>query len=248
MLAPRIIPCLDVRSGRVVKGVKFQDLKDVGDPAELAARYEGEGADEIVFLDITATLEDRALMRAAVTRTAERLFIPLTVGGGIRTFEDVRDTLRAGADRVALNSAALERPDLITECSRGFGAQCVVVAVDSKGGRVFTRAGTTPTGRDTVAWAREAADRGAGEILLTSIDADGTTRGYDLEITRRVAEAVPIPVIASGGCGTAEHVHDALTRGRAAAALAASIFHFRTLTVRQVKDHLRARGLIVREA
>ena len=210
MLTKRIIPCLDVKAGRVVKGVKFQNLADVGDPPGLAERYEQEGADEIVFLDITATLEARQTMHEIARRTAERLFIPLTIGGGVRTYQDVKDTLRAGADKISLNTAAVQTPQVITEASRDFGAQCVVIAIDTKreGGkhRVFTHAGSKPTGLDTVDWARRVADLGAGEILLTSIDADGTTSGYDLEVTAAVAEAVPIPVIASGGCGSADHI------------------------------------------
>ncbi|MBI2901823.1 MAG: imidazole glycerol phosphate synthase subunit HisF [Planctomycetes bacterium] len=250
MLTKRIIPCLDVRAGRVVKGVKFRDLADVGDPAELAARYEREGADEIVFLDVTATVEGRRAMLDVARRTAERLFIPLTIGGGIRTYADFRDTLRAGADKVSVNTGAVERPALIQETSRDFGAQCVVVAIDSKreggGHRVHTRAGTLPAGLDTIDWARRVCDLGAGEILLTSMDADGTTSGYDIELTARVAEAVPVPVIASGGCGSAEHIHDVLTAGRADAALAASIFHYGTTTVAAVKERLRGKGVPVR--
>lgn len=250
MLTKRIIPCLDVKNGRVVKGVKFQNLADVGDPPELAERYEKEGADEIVFLDITATIEARKTIHEIARRTAERLFIPLTIGGGVRTYEDVKATLRAGADKVSLNTAAVDTPSIITDAARDFGSQCVVVAIDTKREagrhRVHTRAGSKPTGLDTVEWARKAADLGAGEILLTSIDADGTTDGYDLEVTAAVAEAVPIPVIASGGCGSAEHIHDVLTRGRADAALAASIFHYGTTTVKAVKDHLRKKGLLIR--
>lgn len=250
MLTKRIIPCLDVKAGRVVKGVKFQNLADVGDPPELAARYELEGADEIVFLDITATLEARRTIHEIARRTAERLFIPLTIGGGIRVYADVKDTLRAGADKISINTAAVTTPSLVTEASRDFGAQCVVVAIDTKrvGGshRVFTHAGSKPTGLDTVEWAKRVADLGAGEILLTSIDADGTTQGYDLEVTAAVAEAVPIPVIASGGCGSAEHIVDVLTRGKADAALAASIFHYGTTSVKAVKELLRAKGIAVR--
>jgi cyclase len=250
MLTKRIIPCLDVKNGRVVKGVKFQNLADVGDPPSLAERYELEGADEVVFLDITATLEARRTMHEIARRTAERLFIPLTIGGGIRQYADVKDTLRAGADKISINTAAVTNPSIITEASRDFGAQCIVVAIDTKreGGahRVFTHAGSKPTGLDTVAWARKVADLGAGEILLTSIDADGTKNGYDLEVTAAVAEAVPIPVIASGGCGSAEHIVDVLTRGKADAALAASIFHYGETSVKAVKELLRGKGIPVR--
>ncbi len=250
MLAKRIIPCLDVRDGRVVKGVRFEGLEEVGDPAELALRYEAEGADEIVYLDITATLEGRRTMHDLVSRTADGLFIPLTVGGGLRSFEDVRDTLRAGADKVSLNSAALAYPGLIERAAGEFGSQCVVVAIDSKRvdgvDRVFTRAGTAATGRETVAWAREACGRGAGEILLTSIDRDGTREGYDLALTRAVAEAVTVPVIASGGCGTFDHLVEALTTGGADAALAASIFHKDRSAVSEAKRRLRERGVPVR--
>jgi cyclase len=250
LLTKRIIPCLDVKAGRVVKGIRFQNLADVGDPPGLAERYEVEGADEVVFLDITATLEARKTMHDIARRTAERLFIPLTIGGGIRTYDDVRATLRAGADKVSINTAAVTTPSLVTEASRDFGAQCVVVAVDTKreGGahRVFTHAGSKPTGLDTVEWCRKVAGLGAGEILLTSIDADGTTNGYDLEVTAAVAEAVPIPVIASGGCGSPEHIVEVLTKGKADAALAASIFHYGTHSVKAVKDLLRAKGVPVR--
>ncbi len=250
MLAKRIIACLDVRDGRVVKGVKFQELAEVGDPAELAARYEREGADEIVFLDVTATVEGRRTMLEVARRTAERLFIPLTIGGGIRSVEDVRTTLRAGADKVSVNTAAVEDPRVVAEAARDFGSQCVVVAIDTKreagNHRVYTRAGTRATGLDTIDWAKRVCGLGAGEILLTSIDADGSTSGYDLEITAAVADAVSVPVIASGGCGSAEHLYEVLTRGRADAALAASIFHFGTLTVREAKELLRTRGLILR--
>jgi cyclase len=250
MLTKRIIPCLDVKAGRVVKGVQFQNLADVGDPPELARRYELEGADEIVFLDITATIEARKTMHEIARRTAERLFIPLTIGGGIRTYEDVKATLRAGADKISLNTAAVQKPEVITEASRDFGAQCVVIAIDTKreagGHRVYTHAGSKPTGLDTIAWAKRVAELGAGEILLTSIDADGTTNGYDLEVTAAVAEAVPIPVIASGGCGSADHILDVLTKGKADAALAASIFHYGTTTVKAVKDYLRGKGLLIR--
>ena len=250
MLTKRIIPCLDVKNGRVVKGVRFQNLADVGDPPSLAERYEQEGADEVVFLDITATLEARKTLHDIARQTAERLFIPLTIGGGIRTYEDVKATLRAGADKVSINTAAVQTPGIITEAARDFGSQCVVVAIDTKrddgGHRVFTHAGSKPTGLDTIDWARKVAELGAGEILLTSIDADGTTNGYDLDVTAAVSEAVSIPVIASGGCGSADHIVDVLTRGRADAALAASIFHYGTTTVAAVKEKLRAKGVLVR--
>ncbi|HJQ93833.1 MAG TPA: imidazole glycerol phosphate synthase subunit HisF, partial [Candidatus Thermoplasmatota archaeon] len=231
-LAKRVVVCLDVDRGRVVKGVRFQDLRDVGDPAELARRYEAEGADEVVFLDISASHEGRATLFDAVRRTAEALFVPLTVGGGIRTPDDMRAALNAGADKVAVNTAALKRPQLIAECSRRFGAQCVVVAIDAKRvslpgepprWSVFTHGGRRDTARDAIAWAQEAASLGAGEVLLTSMDADGTQDGYDLELTRAVVAAVPIPVVASGGCGRPSHMADAFQAG-ADAALAASLF------------------------
>ncbi len=261
-LAKRVIVCLDVAGGRVVKGVKFQDLRDVGEPAELARRYEQEGADEVVFLDIAASHEERKTLWDAVERTAMSLFIPLTVGGGIASADDMRAALNAGADKVAINSAALARPELITECSKRFGAQCVVVAVDAKrvGGdaapassgvgqpcrwNVYSHGGRRDTGLDAVAWCKEAARLGAGEILLTSIDADGTQAGYDLELTRRVADAVRIPVVASGGCGSAQHLVEALKAG-ADAALAASIFHDRHTTIRQAKSELARAGVAVR--
>ncbi len=248
-LAKRVVVCLDVDGGRVVKGVKFQGLRDVGDPAELAARYEAEGADEVVFLDISASVDGRATTLDAVRRTAERLFIPLTVGGGVRSPDDMRAALNAGADKVAVNTAALERPALITECSRRFGAQCVVVAIDARRAgpkwTVWSHGGRRDTGRDALDWAREAARLGAGELLLTSIDADGTQEGFDLELTRAVAAAVPVPVVASGGCGRAEHLADALKAG-ADAALAASIFHDRRTTVHDAKLVLQAQGVAVR--
>ena len=250
VLTKRIIPCLDVKAGRVVKGVKFQNLQEVGDPPTLAAAYEKEGADEVVFLDITATLEARDILRDVVRRTAERLFIPLTVGGGIRTYADIQEILRAGADKVSLNTAAVKTPEVITQGAAAFGRQCIVVAIDTKrvdgGHRVFTHAGSRDTGLETIAWAREVERRGAGEILLTSIDADGTTAGYDLDVTRRVAGAVNIPVIASGGCGNADHIVEVLRDAKADAALAASIFHYGTVSVRKVKDALRAEGLPAR--
>ena len=250
MLTKRIIPCLDVKNGRVVKGIKFQNLADVGDPPSLAERYEQEGADEVVFLDITATVEARRTILDIARRTAERLFIPLTIGGGIRTHEDVRETLRAGADKVSINTAAVDNPGILSEAARDFGSQCVVVAIDTKredgGHRVYTRAGSKATGLDTIEWARRVADLGAGEILLTSIDADGTKDGYDVEIISAVGEAVSIPVIASGGCGTMEHIRDVFRDGRADAALAASIFHYGTHSVGSVKEFLRGEGLPIR--
>ena len=254
MLARRIIPCLDVDKGRVVKGVRFVELRDAGDPAELAARYDAEGADEVVFLDITASSEGRELVFDVVSRTAETVFIPLTVGGGVRTVADVRKLLRAGADKVAVNTAAVRRPALITEAADEFGSQAIVVAIDARraGGRarweVHVEGGRTPTGRDAVAWAREACAAGAGEVLLTSMDADGTTAGYDLELTRAVVSEVGVPVIASGGAGTPEHIADALDprRGGAQAALAASVFHFGAFSVAEAKRALAARGLPVR--
>lgn len=253
MLAKRIVVCLDVDRGRVVKGVRFQDLRDIGDPATLAAAYEAQGADEVVFLDITASHEGRETVLDLVRRTAERVFIPLTVGGGVRTAADMRATLNAGADKVAVNTAALDRPAVITECSRRFGAQCVVVAVDAKRAptdgvarwNVFTHGGRRDTDRDAVEWCREAARLGAGEILLTSMDADGTRDGYDLELTAAVAQAVDVPVVASGGCGTVAHLADALRSG-ADAALAASIFHDGDHTVAQAKAQLAAVGVPVR--
>ena len=254
-LARRIVVCLDVDHGRVVKGVRFQGLRDVGDPAELAKRYEAEGADEVVFLDISASHEGRGTLFDTVRRTAEGLFVPLTVGGGIRTPDDMRAALNAGADKVAVNTAALDRPELITECSRRFGAQCVVVAIDAKRTSppgsttprwtVHTHGGRRDTGRDALAWAEEAARRGAGEILLTSMDADGTRDGYDLELTRAVAAAVPVPVVASGGCGQPSHLADAFAAG-ADAALAASLFHDRTATVAEAKVQVAQTGWPVR--
>lgn len=249
-LAKRVIPCLDVDAGRVVKGVKFQDLRDVGDPVELAKRYEEQGADEVVFLDISASHEGRATTLDMVRRTAKQLFVPLTVGGGVRSPDDMRATLNAGADKVAINTAALQDPALITACSERFGAQCVVVAVDAKrtgdAWHVFTHGGRNDTGRDAVAWCQEAERRGAGEILLTSMDGDGTRDGYDLELTLAIADAVGIPVVASGGCGRAEHMVDALAAG-ADAALAASIFHDGDATVGDVKRLLAEAGLPMRE-
>ncbi len=249
-LAKRVIPCLDVSAGRVVKGVAFVDLRDAGDPAELASRYDQDGADEIVFLDITASSDERAILLEVVRRTADRLFIPLTVGGGVRSVEDIDALLRAGADKVSLNTAALERPALVDEAAATFGSQCIVVAVDSKrsNGRhtVHARGGRVDTGRDAVEWAAEAAGRGAGEVLITSMDRDGTGSGYDLALTAAVAAAVPVPVIASGGAGSPEHLREALTEGRADAALAASIFHFDAHRLPQTKRYLREHGVEVR--
>jgi cyclase len=249
-LAKRVIPCLDVTGGRVVKGVAFVDLRDAGDPAELAARYDQDGADEIVFLDITASSDERAILLDVVRRTADRVFIPLTVGGGVRSIEDIDALLRAGADKVSLNTAALARPALIDEAAGMFGSQCVVVAVDSKRSdgrhKVHARGGRVDTGRDAIEWADEASGRGAGEMLITSMDRDGTGSGYDLELTAAIATAVPVPVIASGGAGTPEHLRLALTEGGADAALAASIFHFGAHPLPETKRYLRERGVEVR--
>lgn len=281
MLAKRIIPCLDVKDGRVVKGVRFVQLRDAGDPVEQAMVYDAEGADELVFLDITASHERREIVRDMVRRVADAIFIPFTVGGGLRTVEDIRQILVAGADKISINSAAVRRPELITEGAKRFGCQCIVVAIDARRtqrregraerreGRaerrnlsgnlsplssplsplhweVYINGGRIPTGRDAVEWAREAEDRGAGEILLTSMDRDGTQDGYDLELTRAVAEAVSIPVIASGGAGRLEHFYLALTEGKASAVLAASLFHYRKLSIAEVKAYLRGRGVLVR--
>ncbi|HEU5197051.1 MAG TPA: imidazole glycerol phosphate synthase subunit HisF [Methylomirabilota bacterium] len=250
MLTRRIIPCLDVKEGRVVKGVKFLDLRDAGDPVEAALAYDAQGADELVFLDITASHEDRSIMLDVVRRTAEVLYIPFTVGGGLRTVEDVRVLLRAGAEKVSFNTAALQRPEVIREAAERFGSQCIVVAIDARrdGERwtVYTHGGRRPTGRDAIAWAQEAVALGAGEILLTSMDRDGTKDGYDLELTRAVADAVTVPVIASGGAGTLEHFREAFTEADASAALAASLFHFGTYTIAEVKDYLAERGVEVR--
>jgi cyclase len=248
-LAKRIIPCLDVDAGRVVKGVRFEDLRDAGDPVELAARYDAAGADELVFLDITATLEGRDAMDDVISRTAEQVFIPLTVGGGVRAPDDVRRLLRAGADKVSLNSAAVRDPELLSRCADGFGTQCVVIAIDAKrtteGWEVFVDAGRTATGRDAVGWAAEATgEHGAGEILLTSMDRDGTGSGYDLELLAAVRDATSVPVIASGGAGELGHFADGLRV--ADAVLAASRFHDGDLTIAQVKDHLAAEGIPVR--
>ena len=269
MLCKRLIPCLDVKDGRVVKGVKFLDLRDAGDPVQAALAYDAQGADELVFLDITASHEDRAIMLDVVRRTAEVLYIPFTVGGGLRTVDDVRVLLRAGAEKVSFNTAALQRPEVIREAAERFGSQCIVVAIDARAtkpdtssnrpptdqaGRaapattweVYTHGGRRPTGRDAVAWAQEAVALGAGEILLTSMDRDGTKDGYDLELTGAIAEAVTVPVIASGGAGTLEHFREAFTEADASAALAASLFHFGTYTIAEVKDYLAERGVEVR--
>ncbi len=251
MLAKRVIPCLDVDAGRVVKGVRFQELRDAGDPVQLAAHYDRAGADELVFLDITATLEDREATLDVVSRTAEEVFIPLTVGGGVRTDDDVDALLRAGADKVSVNTAAVRDPSLLSRCADRFGTQCMVVAIDAKrrgdGWEVFVDAGHTPAGRDAVEWAAEATARhGAGEVLLTSMDRDGTGDGYDLELLRAIADVVAVPVVASGGAGIPEHFAEAVTSGRADAVLAASRWHDGDLTIREVKEHLASRGIPVR--
>jgi imidazole glycerol-phosphate synthase subunit HisF len=256
MLAKRIIPCLDVRDGRVVKGVRFVDLRDAGDPVEQAAVYDAERADELVFLDITASHERREIMRDVVRRVAETVFIPFTVGGGLRSVEEIRDILAAGADKVSINSAAVRQPGLIGDGAKRFGSQCIVVAIDAKRlpavpgeptrWEVYVNGGRVPVGRDAVAWAREAADRGAGEILLTSMDTDGTRAGYDVELLRTVSGAVHIPVIASGGAGRLEHFYEALTEGGASAALAASLFHYKEMSIAEVKAYLAGRGVEVR--
>ncbi len=252
MHTKRIIPCLDVNNGRVVKGVNFVNLRDAGDPVEIGAAYDMAGADELVFLDITASSDDRATVVDMVRRVAETVFIPFTVGGGIRTVEDFRMLLREGADKISVNTAALLNPSLISEAADKFGSQCVVVAIDAKrrsdgsGWTVYKNGGRVDMGIDAVEWAVEANRLGAGEILLTSMDCDGTKAGYDIELTRTIAEAVSIPVIASGGAGTKEHFYEALTEGKADAALAASLFHYKELEIREVKDYLAGRGVPVR--
>jgi len=250
MLAKRIIPCLDVADGRVVKGINFVDLRDAGDPAELGGRYYREGADELVFLDITATVENRQTMLKWVRRVADTIFIPFTVGGGISSREQVQELLRAGADKVSINSSAVKKPGLVEECSRAFGSQCIVVAVDAKrsGGswEVYVGGGRWPTGKDAVEWICEAEKLGAGEILLTSMDCDGTKDGYDLELLHKVSELVRIPVIASGGAGSPRHLLDGFVEGNADAVLAASIFHYQEYTIRSVKEYLRDNGVNMR--
>ncbi len=246
----RIIPCLDIKNGRVVKGVQFVGLRDAGDPVELGRLYDEQGADELVFLDITASHERRAPVFELASRVAEQVFIPFTVGGGIRTIDDIRAILQAGADKVSLNTVAVEQPNLIRQSAERFGSQCIVVAIDARWNgtfyEVYTHGGRTPTGLNAVEWAREVVQRGAGEILLTSMDRDGTQVGYELNLTRQVAEAVSVPVIASGGAGTPEHLYDALTEGKASAVLIASIVHDGHYTVRQLKQYLAERGIPVR--
>lgn len=252
MLSRRIIPCLDVTEGRVVKGIKFQELRDAGDPVESAKAYDAQGADELVFLDITASSDGRSIMHDVVAATAEQCFMPLTVGGGLRTVADIEAMLKSGADKVSLNTAAIKNPTLIKEASERFGAQCIVVAIDAKrepdgkSWRVYTHGGRNPTELDAEAWARQAVELGAGEILLTSMDCDGMKTGYDVSLTRTISDAVSVPVIASGGAGELPHFAEALEDGRASAVLAASLFHFGELTVPQVKDYLHEHGVPVR--
>ena len=252
MLKVRIIPCLDVHDGRVVKGVQFVDLRDAGDPVEQARVYDAAGADELTFLDITASHENRDTILDVVARTAEQCFMPLTVGGGVRTIEDIRRLLLAGADKVSINTAAVTRPDFVRDAAEKYGCQCIVAAVDAKAtmpGKwgVFTHGGRNPTGLDAVEWACCLADYGAGEILLTSMDRDGTKSGFDLELTRAVSDAVAVPVVASGGVGTLDHLVDGVLKGRASAVLAASIFHFGEFTIAQAKDHLARAGVAIRQ-
>jgi cyclase len=251
MLAKRIIPCLDVKDGRVVKGINFVNLRDAGDPVECGLRYSEEGADELVFLDITASVDRRNIVEEMVRRVADRINIPFTVGGGLRNLEDIQEILRAGADKVSLNTSAVNEPSLVQKAAERFGSQCIVVAIDARrenggGAKVYTHGGRERTERDTVEWAKKVADLGAGEILLTSMDSDGTKHGYDLDLTRRVSDAVQIPVIASGGAGQLQHLYEGLTDGGASAVLAASIFHFREVTIDQAKSYLRQRGVVVR--
>ncbi|MDH3444489.1 MAG: imidazole glycerol phosphate synthase subunit HisF [Deltaproteobacteria bacterium] len=250
MLAKRIIPCLDVKAGRVVKGVRFLDLQDAGDPVEIARVYDREGADELCFLDITASHENRAIILDVVARTAEQVFMPLTVGGGINKLEDIRKLLQAGADKVSINTGAVNRPEFVSEAAERFGSQCIVVAIDAKRvanhWEVFTHGGRNPTGIDACEWAQRMERYGAGELLLTSMDRDGTKNGYDLELTKAISERVTIPVIASGGVGNLEHIYQGLTRGRASAALAASIFHYHEYSIAECKQYLHDRGITVR--
>jgi imidazole glycerol-phosphate synthase subunit HisF len=249
-LAKRVIPCLDVTAGRVVKGVNFVGLRDAGDPVEIAARYDGEGADEVCFLDITASSDERDMLLQVVEAVAARVFIPLTVGGGVRQVADVRRLLNAGADKVSINTAAVQNPQLVRDAAGIVGCQCIVVAIDAKSSgsswQVFTHGGRRATGLDAIEWARRMAAAGAGEILLTSMDRDGTRDGFDLALTRAVSQAVPIPVIASGGVGSMEHLAEGILEGHADAVLAASVFHFGDFTVRQAKEHMRTRGIEVR--
>jgi cyclase len=250
MLAKRIIPCLDVKSGRVVKGTQFLNLKDAGNPVENAKVYDEQGADEIAFLDITASYEERDILIDIVRRTAEEIFIPLTVGGGIRRLEDIRKLLKAGADKVSINTAAVKNPHFVDRASKRFGSQCIVIAIDAKrkgeSWEVYTHGGRVPTEIDAVLWAKRVEEMGAGEILLTSMDRDGTKDGYDIELTRTISEQVGIPVIASGGVGTLEHLYEGLILGKADAVLAASIFHYREFTITQVKSYLKEKGVVVR--
>jgi cyclase len=255
MLAKRVIPCLDVDRGRVVKGIRFVSLVDAGNPVEQAVRYDAEGADELTFLDITASSDKRDIVAELVRRVADEVFIPFTVGGGLRSLEDIRAVLRSGADKVSLNTAAIEQPELIKEGAETFGSQCMVVSIDarrrnaddaSKGWEVFTHGGRRPTGFDALEWTARAVDLGAGEILLTSMDRDGTKNGYDIELTRAISDSVRIPVIASGGAGKLEHFYEALTEGGASAVLAASLFHFGQYKIAEVKNYLRERGVVVR--
>ena len=251
MLKVRIIPCLDVEGGRVVKGVNFVDLVDAGDPVEQATIYDREGADELTFLDITASHENRDTILDVVSRTAERCFMPLTVGGGIRTLDDIRKLLLAGADKVSINTASVHNPDFVREAAEKFGSQCIVVSVDAKqvgnGFEIFTHGGRKPTGIEAIGWSKRMVDLGAGEILLTSMDRDGTKIGFNLPLTRAISDAVPVPVIASGGVGTLDHMVEGVTEGHASAVLAASIFHFGTYTIAETKAHMRAAGVAVRE-
>jgi cyclase len=252
VLAKRIIPCLDVKAGRVVKGVKFLDLRDAGDPVEIARAYDRQGADELCFLDITASHEDREILLDVVARTADQVFMPLTVGGGINKVEDIRKLLRSGADKVSINTAAVNRPEFVREAAEMFGSQCIVVAIDAKRidghWEVFTHGGRNPTGIDACGWAERMESYGAGEVLLTSMDRDGTRDGYDLALTAAIADRIPIPVIASGGVGSLRHIYEGLTQGKASAALAASIFHYQEYTIRECKEYLRERGILVRPA